>query len=287
MSWRYLAVATEAVLRAGPHPAERYASGVAVEYKGEIDLVTEVDRACELAILEAIRSRYPSHDIVTEETDLARTGSRHVWFIDPLDGTVELRALLPVLLRLGGARARRRDRGGGRLRPAARRALHRRRRAAGAHLNGRPLRVSTAREPPDREPRSSPASRTTCTRSSRSACARSTGVMGMARAVRRDGSAALDLCYVAAGRADGFWEEILKPWDMHAGRLIVEEAGGRSTRLDGTPLGLGPDGMRRDERPHPRRARRGVTRGEARARVAAGLGRIRGIIASQAPAPGW
>ena len=61
--------------------------------------------------------------------------------------------------------------------------------------------------------------------------------------MRRDGSAALDLCYVAAGRADGFWEEILKPWDMHAGRLIVEEAGGKATRLDGTPLGLGPDGV--------------------------------------------
>ena len=66
--------------------------------------------------------------------------------------------------------------------------------------------------------------------------------MGLARAVRRDGAAALDLCYVAAGRADGFWEVILKPWDMHAGRLIVEEAGGKATRLDGTPLGLGPDG---------------------------------------------
>ena len=68
-------------------------------------------------------------------------------------------------------------------------------------------------------------------------------LMGLARAVRRDGAAALDLCYVAAGRADGFWEAILKPWDMHAGRLILAEAGGRATRLDGTPLGLGPDGI--------------------------------------------
>ena len=68
-------------------------------------------------------------------------------------------------------------------------------------------------------------------------------VMGKARAVRRDGSAALDLCYVAAGRADGFWEEVLKPWDMHAGRLVLSEAGGRSTRLDGSALGLGPDGI--------------------------------------------
>jgi myo-inositol-1(or 4)-monophosphatase len=67
--------------------------------------------------------------------------------------------------------------------------------------------------------------------------------MGRARAIRRDGAAALDLCYVAAGRADGFWEVVLKPWDMHAGRLIVAEAGGRSTRLDGGPLGLGAEGL--------------------------------------------
>jgi myo-inositol-1(or 4)-monophosphatase len=95
VSWRYLAVASEAVLRAGRIQRERYASGVTVEYKGEIDLVTEVDRACELAILETIRARYPEHDIVTEETDLERTGSRFVWFIDPLDGTVNFAHCYP------------------------------------------------------------------------------------------------------------------------------------------------------------------------------------------------
>ena len=111
----------------------------------------------------------------------------------------------------------------------------------GAHLNGRPLRVSSADRlirsllitgfPYDLheklEERLRPFNR----------------IMGLARAVRRDGAAALDLCYVASGRADGFWEVMLKPWDMHAGRLILAEAGGRSTRLDGTPLGLGPDGL--------------------------------------------
>ena len=106
MSWRYLAVATEAVVRAGRIQRERYASGVAVEYKGEIDLVTEVDRACELAILETIRGRYPEHDIVTEETDLARSGSRFVLVHRPARRDGQLRALLSVLLRLGGARRR-------------------------------------------------------------------------------------------------------------------------------------------------------------------------------------
>jgi myo-inositol-1(or 4)-monophosphatase len=240
VSWRHLAVATEAALRAGRIQKERYGRGVAVEYKGEIDLVTEVDRACELAILEAIRTRYPDHDIVTEETDLARTGSRHVWFVDPLDGTVNFAHSYPffcasVALAVEGEIV------AGAVFDPVRDELFSAEKGAGAHLNGRRLKVTTASEliesllitgfPYDLHQRLDERLR------------RFNRVMGLARAVRRDGSAALDLCYVAAGRADGFWEEILKPWDMHAGRLIVEEAGGRATRLDGTPLGLGPDGI--------------------------------------------
>jgi len=239
VSWRHLAVATEAVLRAGRIQRDRYASGVAVEYKGEIDLVTEVDRACELAILEAIRSRYPTHDIVTEETDLARTGSRHVWFVDPLDGTTNFAHSYPmfcasVALAIDGEIV------AGAVFDPVRDELFSAEKGSGAHVNGRRLKVTTASRliesllitgfPYDLheklDERLRPFNR----------------VMGKARAVRRDGSAALDLCYVAGGRADGFWEVILKPWDMHAGRLIVEEAGGKATRLDGTPLGLGPDG---------------------------------------------
>jgi myo-inositol-1(or 4)-monophosphatase len=239
VSWRHLAVAAEAALRAGRIQRERYASGVAVEYKGAIDLVTEVDRACELAILEAIRSRYPAHDIVTEETDLARTGSRYVWFVDPLDGTVNFAHSYPFLcvsvaLAIGGEVV------AGAVFDPVRDELFTAEKGAGAHVNGRRLRVTTASRliesllitgfPYDLheklDERLRPFNR----------------VMGKARAVRRDGSAALDLCYVAAGRADGFWEVMLKPWDMHAGRLIVEEAGGKATRLDGQPLGLGPDG---------------------------------------------
>ena len=240
MSWRYLAVATEAVLRAGRLQRERYASGVAVEYKGEIDLVTEVDRACEQTILETIRGRYPDHDIVTEETDLAKTGSRFVWFIDPLDGTVNFAHSYPffsasvALVHDGEIVA-------GAVYDPIRDELFTAEQGGGAHVNGRPLKVSGAAAliesllitgfPYDLHQRLEERLRFF------------NRVMGKARAVRRDGSAALDLCYVAAGRADGFWEEILKPWDMHAGRLILSEAGGRSTRLDGTPLGLGADGV--------------------------------------------
>lgn len=240
VSWRYLAVATQAVLRAGQIQRERYASGVAVEYKGEIDLVTEVDRACELAILDAIRGPFPEHDIVTEETDLERRGSRFVWFVDPLDGTVNFAHSYPffcasVALAVDGEIV------AGAVFDPLRDELFSAERGAGAHLNGQRLRVSGAGRliesllitgfPYDLHQRLEERLRLF------------NRVIGVARAVRRDGSAALDLAYVAAGRADGFWEEILKPWDMHAGRLLVEEAGGRVTRLDGTRPGLGPDGV--------------------------------------------
>ncbi|MGE5126944.1 MAG: inositol monophosphatase family protein [Betaproteobacteria bacterium] len=240
MSWRHLAVATEAVLRAGRIQRQRYGSGVPVEYKGEIDLVTEVDRACELAIVELLRSRYPGHDIVTEETDLARTGSRHVWFIDPLDGTTNFAHSYPMFC-TSVALAVEGEIVAGAVYDPVREELFTGEKGAGSHLNGRRLSVSTASElirsllitgfPYDLHERLAERLRLF------------NRVMGLARAVRRDGSAALDLCYVAAGRADGFWEEVLKPWDMHAGRLILCEAGGKATRLDGTPLGLGPDGI--------------------------------------------
>jgi myo-inositol-1(or 4)-monophosphatase len=240
LSWRHLAVATEAVLRAGRIQRERYASGVKVEYKGDIDLVTEVDHACELAVLEVIRSRYPDHDIVTEETDLARSGSRHVWFIDPLDGTTNYAHNYPafccsVALAVDGEIV------AGAVFDPLRDELFTGEKGAGSHVNGKRLAVSSADVlirsllitgfPYDLHEKLEERLRVF------------NRIMGRARAVRRDGSAALDLCWVAAARADGFWEEILKPWDMHAGRLIITEAGGRATRLDGTPLGLGPDGL--------------------------------------------
>jgi myo-inositol-1(or 4)-monophosphatase len=234
--WRHLAVATEAVLRAGRLQRDRYASGVTVEYKGEIDLVTEVDRACERAILETIRARYPDHDIVTEETELGRTGSRHVWFVDPLDGTTNFAHSYPMFC-ASVALAADGELVAGAVYDAVHDELFTGEKGGGAYLNGRSLRVSEARElirsllitgfPYDLHQRLDERLRFF------------NRVIGKARAVRRDGSAALDLCYVAAGRADGFWEEILSPWDMHAGRLILEEAGGRATRFDGTPLGLG------------------------------------------------
>ncbi len=238
MSWQYVAVAAEAAVRAGAIQRERYGEGVKVDYKGEIDLVTEVDHACEAAILEVIRSRYPDHDIITEETDLALTGSPFVWIIDPLDGTTNFAHSYPMFC-ASVALARDGEVVAGAVFDALRDELFTVERGGGAHLNGRRLGVTTADElirsllitgfPYDLHEKLAERLRPFIR------------VAGRARAVRRGGSAALDLSYVAAGRADGFWEAILKPWDMGAGRLMIEEAGGRVTRFDGTPLGLGPD----------------------------------------------
>ncbi|HWW94340.1 MAG TPA: inositol monophosphatase family protein [Vicinamibacteria bacterium] len=238
MSWQYLAVATEAVLRAGAIQKESYGQDIRIDYKGEIDLVTEVDRACEAAILDTLRSRFPDHDFVTEETLLARSGSRYLWFTDPLDGTTNFAHGYPffcssVALTVDGRAV------AGAVYDPLRDELFTAERGGGAHLNGRRLRVSQSSNllrsllitgfPYDlRE--DFPGKLRLFNR-----------FMGEARAIRRDGAAALDLSYVAAGRADGFWEERLQPWDMMAGVVLIEEAGGRVSRFDGSPLGLGPD----------------------------------------------
>lgn len=238
MGFRPVAVAAEAVLRAGALQRERYGQEIAVQKKGEIDLVTEVDRACEAAILGLLRQRFPDHDIVTEETDLERRGTRCVWFVDPLDGTTNYFHGYPffcasVAFVVDGAVE------AGAVYDPIKEELFTAERGGGAYLNGRRLRVSQ-----------------------RSALLESLLVTGFpydlrenlehnlrlfnrfmaeARAIRRDGAAALDLAYLAAGRIDGFWEERLKPWDVLAGVVLVEEAGGRATRFDGAPPGLVAD----------------------------------------------
>ena len=235
MSWKNLAVATEAVLQAGAIQKERYGKAIEIHHKGEIDLVTEVDRACEDAIVATLRRHFPNHDIVTEETDLARTGSRYVWFTDPLDGTTNFAHGYPffcssVGLAVDGVVV------AGAVYDPIKDELFTGERGGGSYMNGRRLRVSASRDllrsllvtgfPYDLRDDLEGKLRLF------------TRFMGHARAIRRDGAAALDLCYLAAGRIDGFWEEKLQPWDMMAGVVILEEAGGRITRFDGSPVGL-------------------------------------------------
>lgn len=238
VSTKFTGVAAEAVLRAGAIQKQKYGTEFAIHQKGEIDLVTDVDRACEDAMLDTLRSRFPDHDIVTEETDQPRTGSRHVWYTDPLDGTTNFAHGYPFFC---ASAALAQD---GQLVAAAvydpiKDELFTAERGGGAHLNGRRQRVSSTSSllrsllvtgfPYD-------------LRDDLEANLRLFNrFMGHARAIRRDGAAALDLCYLAAGRVDGFWEVRLKPWDVLAGCLMIEEAGGRVTRFDGVALGLTAD----------------------------------------------
>jgi myo-inositol-1(or 4)-monophosphatase len=234
----FVAAAAEAVLAAGAIQKARYGQQFEIRNKGEIDLVTAVDRECEDAVLALLRARFPAHDIVTEESELARTGSRYVWYVDPLDGTTNFAHSYPmfccsVALTVDGATV------AGAVHDPIKDELFTAERGGGARLNGKPLRVSAARDllrsllvtgfPYDLREDLAHTLRLF------------NRFMAEARAIRRDGAAALDLAYVAAGRADGFFEERLHPWDILAGALMVEEAGGRVTRFDGSPLGLTAD----------------------------------------------
>jgi myo-inositol-1(or 4)-monophosphatase len=234
----FVAVAAEAALRAGAIQRARYGQAIEIQHKGAIDLVTEVDRECEDAILDTLRTRCPGHDIVTEETALARTGSRYVWFTDPLDGTTNYAHGYPffctsIALAVDGVVV------AGAVYEPLRQELFTAERGSGAHLNGRRLRVSEATE------LLSAMLVTGFPYHVHDDVARILrlfgGFLGRARAIRRDGAAALDLCFVGAGRVDGFWEGNLKPWDALAGALVVEESGGRVTRYDGSPIGLAAD----------------------------------------------
>jgi myo-inositol-1(or 4)-monophosphatase len=231
---RFLATAIEAVTRAGELQMARFGSRVLVEKKGTIDLVTEVDLEVERMFRALIAERFPDHDVLAEELGETSTGASHRWVFDPLDGTTNYAHGIPIFCSTLALEIDRVPIVAAVFDPN-RRELFTAQRGVGAWLNGEPLRVSSARTLIDsvlvtgfpydiREPARM-----------REILALFTGFLGHARAIRRLGSAAIDLCWVAAGRMDGFWEQALQPWDIMGGALIVQEAGGRVTNLDGSP----------------------------------------------------
>ncbi|HVZ22308.1 MAG TPA: inositol monophosphatase family protein [Vicinamibacterales bacterium] len=231
---QFLATATEIVLRAGEIQTTRRASGFQVAKKGAIDLVTEVDLECERMCRAVLAERFPDHDILAEELSSGPgepARSRHRWVFDPLDGTTNYAHGLPIFcsslaLQIDGAPEV------GAIYDPTRRELFTAERGQGAFLNGQRLEVSRA----DRLIDSLLV--TGFPYDVHAHTAELVGLfgafLGTARAVRRLGSAALDLCYVAAGRFDAFWEQHLKPWDVAAGALVVTEAGGRISGMDGS-----------------------------------------------------
>jgi myo-inositol-1(or 4)-monophosphatase len=232
----FLATATEIVLQAGAIQLARRESGFTIDKKGAIDLVTEVDLECERLCRRIIGERFPAHAVLAEEMSSGpdeQTTATHRWVFDPLDGTTNYAHGLPIFCASLALEV------GGRAEVAAifdptRQELFTAERGEGAFLNGRPLAVSGATNlldallvtgfPYDVHQKAP------------DLVAMFGAFLGKARAVRRLGSAALDLCYVAAGRFDGFWEQELKPWDVAAGALVVTEAGGRISGMDGSPF---------------------------------------------------
>lgn len=228
----FLATAIEAVTRAGDIHLSKFRSGIRIDKKGAIDIVTEVDVEVERMFRALVAERFPDHDVLAEELGGASTGARHRWVFDPLDGTTNYAHGVPIFC---AALALEID---GRAEVAAvydanRRELFTAERGVGAWLNGEPLRVSSTSAMID-------ALLVTgfpyTVQQSPEGFLKVFGAfITRARAVRRLGSAAIDLCWTAAGRMDGFWEEQLQPWDTMAAALILEEAGGRVTGMDGAP----------------------------------------------------
>lgn len=227
-----LATAIEAVVAAGDLQMAHFGRAIEVTKKGRIDLVTEVDVAVERRFRAMIAGRFPGHDVLAEEfgSTAGSAAARHCWVFDPLDGTTNYAHGLPIFCASLGLEI------DGRLELGAvydpwRRELFTAERDGGAFLNGQPLRVSGTATLLDS------LLVTGFPYNMHEGDSHVVGLFGhfiaRAQAVRRLGSAALDLCYVAAGRMDGFWEERLKPWDVAAGALIVREAGGRITSIDG------------------------------------------------------
>jgi myo-inositol-1(or 4)-monophosphatase len=231
---RLLATAIEAVIRAGDIQMQYVDSGFQVSHKGTIDLVTEADVAVERMFRTMIADRFPDHTILAEEfgQDASTCGASHCWVFDPIDGTNNYAHGLPIFcsslaLEINGQGEI------GAIYDPTRQELFVAERGGGAFLNGRPIHVSKA---------GSLVESMLVTGFPYDIHTRVPEIVGLfaefvgrARAVRRLGSAALDLCYVAAGRMDGFWEQDLKPWDISAGTIIVEEAGGRVTDFAGEP----------------------------------------------------
>ncbi len=220
-----------------------YAQGVATEYKGDVDLVTEADRASEALIRGRLQAAFPTHGIYGEEGTREGMDAEFRWYVDPLDGTTNFAHQFPVFCVVLGCERRRAgleatadgEMVAGVIYDPLRDEMFSAEAGRGAWLNGHRISVSktrrlqealTATGFPSHKRHRSPN-----VHFYQEITLRSHGV-------RRAGSAALDLAYVACGRLDGFWEFNLNPWDTSAGVLLVREAGGLVTHFDGGPFTL-------------------------------------------------
>ena len=241
--WEWVPAASAIAREAGARLREFFSQGVATEYKGDVDLVTVADRTSEKLIRERLAAAFPEHGIFGEEGTRERLGGEFRWYVDPLDGTTNFAHGFPQFCVSLGLEKRpcelSPDQDGTMVAAVIydplRDELFAAERGQGAWLNGKPMQVSRTPELaealiatgfPSRKRHDNPN-----VHFYQEFTLRSHGV-------RRAGSAALDLAYVAAGRLDAFWEFNLNPWDTAAGSLLVEEAGGRITGFSGKPFCL-------------------------------------------------
>jgi myo-inositol-1(or 4)-monophosphatase len=232
---KYLDTAIEAAKAAGEVLREGIDKIAWIEHKGEINLVTEMDIKSEKLIKQKIGETYPDHQILAEESDVPKQESPFRWIVDPLDGTTNYAHGFPmfcvsIALEIDGRVE------AGVVYDPIRNELFSAARGAGAKLNGKAIAVS------DEVALGESLVATGFPYDLRTSEANNldnwNAMIFRARAVRRAGAAALDLCYVAAGRFDGFWELKLHPWDVAAGGLIVEEAGGKVSDLFEGPFSV-------------------------------------------------
>jgi myo-inositol-1(or 4)-monophosphatase len=232
---QFLEVAIETAREAGAILRHEFDRPKQISYKGEVDIVTESDRRSEALIIARLRKRFPDHAIIAEEGGGGGVGAKYCWHVDPLDGTTNFAHGYPCFAVSIGLAEDGQPVAGAVFNPVSEE-LFTAARGEGAYLNGKPIRVSAI----EKLATSLVATGFPTHHRKRSAninyyweyTLRSHGV-------RRDGSAALDLCSVACGRFDAFWEFGLKSWDTAAGVLLVQEAGGKVSDLSGGPYRLG------------------------------------------------
>ena len=230
----YLETSMDIAREAGALLAVYFERHVAFELKGDYDLVTEADRASEQLVIDRLRAQFPAHSIVAEESGGHQGSSDYCWYVDPLDGTTNFAHGFPmfnvtIALEHAGELIT------GVIFDPTRNEMFAAERANGAYLNNQRMRVSRA----DRLDDSLVATGFPSRKRHLDINVHFYYQLAMTtHGVRRAGSAALDLAYVASGRLDAFWEFGLNPWDMAAGILLTEEAGGKCSDMQGGPVNL-------------------------------------------------
>jgi myo-inositol-1(or 4)-monophosphatase len=224
-------IACQAALKSGAYIKKHRGKVKKISYKGAINLVTDIDQAAEKIIIRDIKRSFPSHAILAEEAGTSSVRSEYKWVIDPLDGTTNFAHSFPFYC-VSIALEYRRLPVLGVVYDPERDELFAAEKGKGAFLNGKRIKVSG--EKGMRKSLLATGFAYDVRQATDDNVDNFRKFLKRAQAIRRAGSAALDLCYVACGRFDGFWEFNLHPWDSAAGYLMVEEAGGRVTRFDGT-----------------------------------------------------